>query len=144
MGVIKNVAYLITLVDLAFLTLLGLPGRWLGRSGSGGGLERPFLFKFVLKLYHFWAFGRIWPFLGSLGLSGGVFWVVLGRWAGRGPFFFKVVLKPYHFGTLGRIWPFWGLWGFLGGCFGSFGAAGLREAVWFVLWRRRVLGEQLN
>ena len=105
MGVIKNVAYLITLLDLAFLTLLGLPGRWLGPFWVGGGWERPFLFKSVLKLYHFGALGRIWSDLGVLGFPGGD-GLFLGRWAGRGPFLFKVVLKTYHFGLLGRIWPF--------------------------------------
>ena len=105
MGVIKNVTYLITLVDLAFLTLLGLPGRWFGPFWVAGGWERPFLFKFVLKLYHFGALGRIWPDLGVLGLPGGD-GLFLGRWPGRGRFLFKVVLKTYHFGLLGRIWPF--------------------------------------
>ena len=38
MGVIKNVAYLIILVDLAFLTLLGLSGRWFGPFWVDGGL----------------------------------------------------------------------------------------------------------
>ena len=48
MGVIKNVAYLIILVDLAFLTLLGLSGRWFGPFWVEGGLGEV---VFSLKLY---------------------------------------------------------------------------------------------
>ena len=35
-GVIKNVAFLITLLDLAFLKLLGLPGGCFGPFWVGG------------------------------------------------------------------------------------------------------------
>ena len=63
-------------------------------------------------------------FLKRLGLPGGVFWAVWGRWAGRGRFLFKVVLKLYHFGAFGRIWPSGASGASWGGVVGHLGPLG--------------------